>query len=85
MSFILLCSEFLGVTGWSTNLSNGILDLPAGPPAGFAEEPECGHDEPRLVPGEPEHFRNLFLHDNEAAPTNSSTSLPTPSPGPKRT
>ena len=29
-----------------------------------ASPAECGHDEPRLVPGEPEHLRNLFVRDN---------------------
>lgn len=64
------CSQWMSVTGWSPDLSKAVLDLPAGPPAadasspqGFYEELECGHEEPRLVPGEPEHFRNLFLHD----------------------
>jgi hypothetical protein len=67
----LACPNLLGVAGWSSDLTGSVLDLPAGPPAtneiapsGFYEEPECGHDEPRLVPGEPEHFRNLFLRDN---------------------
>ncbi len=66
-----LCPVQLGVSGWSSDLSKAILDLPAGPPAsnavatrGFVGEEECGHDEPRLVPGEPEHFHNLFFHDN---------------------
>ncbi len=69
----LLCIEGVGVTGWSGDLTKAILDLPAGPPAGFYQEPECGHDEPRLVAGEPEHFSNLFVHDEVAARTGSST------------
>lgn len=67
----LTCPFSLGVSGWSPNLTKAILDLPAGPPAansasplGFYEEHECGHDEPRLVAGEPQHFRNLFVHDD---------------------
>jgi hypothetical protein len=59
----LLCPYLLGVTAWSLDLTRWTLDLPAGPPRGFFEEQECGHEEPRLVPGEAEHFRNLFLHD----------------------
>jgi hypothetical protein len=59
----LLCPWLSGVSGWSTDLSRGILDLFAGPPRGFKEEEECGHDEPRLVAGEPEMFRNLFLQE----------------------
>jgi hypothetical protein len=65
------CPFSLGVSGWSPDLTKAILDLPAGPPAtnaagplGFFEEHECGHDEPRLVAGESEHFRNLFVHDD---------------------
>ncbi len=58
------CANQVGMTGWSADLSKGILNLTAGPPRGFFLEDECGHDEPRLVPGEPEHFHNLFLHDN---------------------
>jgi hypothetical protein len=63
----LLCPRLLGITALSPDLTRSILDLPAGPPRGFLGEgtsEECGNDEPRLVPGEPEHFRNLFLHDN---------------------
>lgn len=59
----LLCPWLLGISGWSADLKRGILDLFAGPPRGFKEEEECGHDEPRLVAGEPEAFRNLFVHD----------------------
>lgn len=69
----LLCPLLMGVSGWSTDLTRSLLDLPAGPPAvnaiaprGFKEEEECGNDEPRLVAGEPEHFRNLFVRDNLA-------------------
>jgi hypothetical protein len=63
----LLCPRVLGVSAWSPDLTSSILDLPAGPIRGFFGEgapEECGNDEPRLVPGEPEHFRNLFLHDD---------------------
>jgi hypothetical protein len=72
----LLCPEsFLGVQGpaWSADLSKVVFELPAGPPqvgysngepTSFSYENECGNDEPRLVPGEPEHLHNLFLHDN---------------------
>lgn len=70
----LVCPVVLGVSAWSQDLSRSILDLPAGPPAadaadhtGFFAELECGHDDPRLVPGEPRHLRNLFVHDNGTA------------------
>jgi hypothetical protein len=59
-----VCPVQLGVSAWSPDLTSSILDLPAGPPAGFLNEQECGNDEPRLVPGESSHFRNLFLHDD---------------------
>ncbi|MEX2447893.1 MAG: hypothetical protein WD404_04015 [Solirubrobacterales bacterium] len=65
------CSNTMGVSGWSQDLSKAVLDLPAGPPrtnaiapGGFHEEAECGHPEPSLVSGEPEHLRNLFVRDN---------------------
>lgn len=60
----LLCPALMGASGWSLDLSRAVLDLPAGAPRGFREEEECGNDEPRLVQGEPEHFRNLFVRDN---------------------
>jgi len=60
----LVCPALLGMSAWSPDLTRSILDLPAGAPQGFKQEEECGHDEPRLVPGEPENFRNLFVHDN---------------------
>lgn len=66
------CPLEMGVSGWADDLKRSLLDLPAGPPAanavdpeGMQDERECGHDEPRLVPGEPEHFRNLFVHDRD--------------------
>jgi hypothetical protein len=60
----IVCAFQMGVSGWSPDLTRAILDLPAGPPQGFHFEEECGHPEPRLVPGEPERLRNLYVHDN---------------------
>jgi hypothetical protein len=60
----LLCPLLMGVSGWSTDLAKAVLDLPAGPPSGFFGEEECGYPEPRLVPGEPDQYRNLFVRDN---------------------
>ncbi len=73
----LLCPLQLGVSGWSQDLERSVLDLPAGPPSGFPGEPDCGHDEPRLVPGEPEHLRNLFLHEDLAG-TNALVNVTPP-------
>lgn len=33
---------------------------------GGVTNPPCGHDEPLLVPGEPQGAQNLFLHESEA-------------------
>jgi hypothetical protein len=60
----LLCPLLMGVSGWSADLAKSVLDLPAGPPSGFFGEEECGYPEPRLVPSEPDHLRNLFVRDN---------------------
>lgn len=47
--------------GWG----QGVEDAePGNPGSGFLED--CGHDEPRLVEGEPEGFQNLFVRNNEA-------------------
>lgn len=74
----LLCPLLIGVSGWSADLTGAVLDLPAGAPAGFRGEEECGNDEPRLVAGEPEHFRNLFVRDN---PTGSQQLVNVTPPG----
>lgn len=63
----LLCPALMGASGWSSDLVRAVLDLPAGAPREFIGEEECGNDEPRLVPGEPQHFRNLFARDNVSA------------------
>ncbi len=61
----LACPPQLGIAGWSSDLGTAVLSLPAGTPSGFSvtDDLECGHDEPRLVPDEPEHLRNLFVHE----------------------
>jgi hypothetical protein len=64
------CPLLVGMAAWSSDLSRGILA------DGYAQKGEaeahflgegleCGHDEPRLVEGEPEGFRNLFVRNNE--------------------
>jgi hypothetical protein len=66
----LVCPFRTGMVGWSSNLTKGILDDGAAQELGslrevFAEQGfDCGHDEPRLVAGEPEGFQNLFLRDS---------------------
>jgi hypothetical protein len=62
------CPYLVGYAAWSSDLSKGVLADGFGqgtPEESFLGEGlECGHDEPRLVSGEPEGFQNLFLHDN---------------------
>ncbi len=56
---------------WSPDLSQSILG-DGWNWTGYPRQPDdggtvnCGHDEPLLVPGEPEGAQNLFLHDSEA-------------------
>jgi len=67
------CPEGPGMVAWSSDLTAGILADGAEQEFGKAFEGEvfhnqnlgCGHDEPRLVEGEPEGFQNLFRHDSE--------------------
>lgn len=66
------------IAGYSHDLSKVILadgwgQGPEGPGTTFED---CGHDEPRLVEGEPEGFQNLFVRDNETV----SYGLVDPSP-----
>lgn len=65
----LLCPDLVGIVGWSADLSKGVLADGFGQETArhsyYNESFECGHDEPRLVEGEPEGFQNLFLRDND--------------------
>jgi hypothetical protein len=63
-SYGLTCEAFQGPQAYSSDLARSVLALPGGPARGFKEEEECGHDEPRLVAGEPNAFQNLFLRDS---------------------
>ena len=53
---------------FSPDLSKGILSDGRGQP-GFSvaigEDSSCGHDEPRLVSGEPPHYQNVFVQGIE--------------------
>jgi len=62
VGFLCLAS---GYVGHSANLDQvAFVDGWRENSAGSANAPEiCGHDEPRLVPGEPEDSANLFLRD----------------------
>lgn len=68
------CPENPGIVGWSRNFTKGVLADGTAQESGNSGSGEafvnegfgCGHDEPRLVEGEPEGFQNLFLRDNEA-------------------
>jgi hypothetical protein len=63
----LLCPELAGMVAYSSDLSKGILADGFAQTGSFKNENlNCGHDEPRLVPGEPEGFQNLFLRDDDA-------------------
>lgn len=90
------CPEAPGMVGWSRDFSKGVLADGAEQESGdtlvgqaFAGAHGCGHDEPRLVEGEPEGFQNLFLRDNEAVSyqlinvTPLSAPHPTPAAGAK--
>jgi hypothetical protein len=66
----ILCPELVGMDAWSADLEKGVLADGWGQGGGsrgefFEEGTECGHDEPRLVAGEPEGLQNLFVRDNE--------------------
>src|SRR4029077_1259421 len=65
----LLCPNLIGMAGYSSDLSRGVLADGYGQEseqqAFYEEGLECGHDEPRLVQGEPEGFQNLFVRDND--------------------
>lgn len=64
----LLCPNIVGMVGWSSDLSKGVLADGWGEAMigqGFEGEGlECGHDEPRLAAGEQEGFQNLFVRDS---------------------
>jgi hypothetical protein len=62
------CPVIVAMAAYSADLSKGVLADGFGQPGSFIESEllNCGHDEPRLVTGEPEGFQNLFLRDNEA-------------------
>lgn len=52
------CTLNVYVQTYSSDLSKAVL-------ADGARQPECGHDDPLLVPGEPQGVQNLFVRDNE--------------------
>ena len=66
------------IAGFSADLAKVVLadGWGQGPEGGQPTWEDCGHDEPRLVEGEPEAFQNLFVRDNETA----SYELVDPSP-----
>ncbi len=86
-----VCPNYVGIVGWSPDLSRGVLA------DGFGQEPRspsylgeglrCGHDEPRLVAGEPEGFQNLFVRDagtHDYQLVNLTPSGVTPPPPPEQ-
>lgn len=66
----LLCSLVgVGMAGYTADLSKGVLADGWGQnyrSGGGVGEEDCGHNEPSLVPEEPEGFQNLFVRDNDA-------------------
>ncbi len=82
------CPAIVAMAAYSSDLSRGVLADGYGQPGSFKGEAlSCGHDEPRLVPGEPEGFQNLFLRNNDASSyqlvnvTPSGAPAPRPAPG----
>lgn len=61
-----LCAGSMGIEGFSQNLEKIVIldgdseNVTGGTPI---DVEVCGHDEPRLVPGEPEESANLFIRD----------------------
>src|ERR1022692_864922 len=58
-----------GVAGYTSDLSKAILADGAGQndkSLGGVSNQSCGHNEPALVPEEPEGFENLFVRDDNA-------------------
>lgn len=81
------CPLIVGMAAYSSDLSNGLLADGFGQPgSGLGSEGlDCGHDEPLLVPGEPQGFQNLFLRDNMTGAYQlvnvTPSSIPAPKPG----
>jgi hypothetical protein len=85
-----LCPFYVGTVGWSSDLSKGVLadGLYQGATGSSyeGESLECGHDEPRLVAGEPEGFQDLFVRDSDTHAyqlVNVTPSGVTPPPPPR--
>jgi hypothetical protein len=83
----LLCDHLVGMSAWSPDLSRSVLadGLAQEPTSGAlfdGENLDCGHDEPRLVAGEPEGFQNLFVHDGEAGSYQLVNVTPSSAPPP---
>jgi len=51
------CTLYAYVQTYSSDLSKAVL-------VDGARQPECGHDDPMLVAGEPQGVQNLFVRDN---------------------
>lgn len=78
------CPTFAAMADYSPDLSRGVLADGYGQPGSFKGEGlDCGHDEPRLVPGEPEGFQNLFLRNNDASSYQLVNVTPPGAPAPK--
>lgn len=86
-----LCPTLLSMVAWSTDLSKGVLadgDSQEGGTGAvnFYEQGfGCGHDEPRLVPGEREGFQNLFVRGSASRTYQLVNVTPTAAPVPEAT
>lgn len=78
------CPALVTMPAYSADLSKSVLADGWGQVGSFKGEGQgCGHDEPRLVPGEPEGFQNLFLRDTESNTYRLINVTPPDAPEPK--
>lgn len=76
-----LCISLVNIQWYSPDLSQAILGDGYGQSGEhLGENLLCGHDEPLLVPGEPEDFQNLFVRHNEIGSYGLVDVTPAPGP-----
>jgi hypothetical protein len=78
------CPALVAMAAYSTDLLKGVLADGFGQPGSFkGESLDCGHDQPLLVPGEPQGFQDLFVRDNELRSYRLVNVTPPSAPEPK--